>query len=125
MSSAPSAASICASTQCRSATYFCKQQMRAMLITQPRSGLRENLERVKRLLARTVDGDDHAAGVSGTIGCQKDGHVGDFAWPGGAPERGVARWRDPIGACVRSFDIYRRGHPIYRRAIDGHRGAGG
>ena len=60
-----------------------------MLITQHRSGLRENLERVKRLLARTVDGDDHAAGVSGTIGCQKDGHVGDFAWPGGAPEREV------------------------------------
>ena len=23
------------------------------------------------------------------------------------------RWRDPIGACVRSFDIYRRGHPIF------------
>ena len=38
-------------------------------------------------LARTVDGDDHATGVSGTIGGQKDRHVGDFAWPGCAPER--------------------------------------
>src|ERR1700720_3292822 len=38
-------------------------------------------------LARTVDCDDDAACVSGTIGCQKDGHVGYFAWPGGAPQR--------------------------------------
>jgi hypothetical protein len=39
------------------------------------------------VLARAVDGDDHAACVSGTIGCQKDGHVGYFAWSCGAPER--------------------------------------
>jgi hypothetical protein len=32
------------------------------------------------VLARAVDGDDHAACVSGTIGCQKDGHVGYFTW---------------------------------------------
>ena len=35
---------------------------------------------------RAVDRNNHAAGVGGTIGCQKGGHVGDFAWLGGAPK---------------------------------------
>jgi hypothetical protein len=41
------------------------------------------------VLARAVDGDDHAAGIGRTIGCQEDRHVGYFAWFGGAPEREV------------------------------------
>ena len=35
--------------------------------------------------------DNHSAGVSGTIRCQKGGHVGYFAGVGGAPERQVFR----------------------------------
>jgi len=39
-----------------------------------------------RVLARAVDGNNHAAGISGTVGCQKDGHIRNFARSGGAPE---------------------------------------
>jgi hypothetical protein len=41
------------------------------------------------ILAGTVDGDNHSAGVSGTIRCQKSGHVGYFTGIGCAPERQV------------------------------------
>ena len=54
------------------------------------------------VLARTVDGDDDTAGVSGTIGCQKDGHVGYFAWPGGAPEREAFHQFAATSRCVRA-----------------------
>ena len=44
---------------------------------------------------------------------------------GGLRGQPSPRSLNAIGASVCSFDIYRRGHPICRRAISGHRGAGG